>query len=97
MVKSNDGASPTPDSVRILATTHKMIYDIISVLNNPECNGKPFEIGCRCKTVEIQAQLYDTISSALRHIDDIIVIRKEHDNIVHVERVCRSGDTSEAE
>jgi len=82
------------DSVRILATTHKMLYDLISVINNPECDGKPFEIGCRCKTEEIQAQLYDIMKSALRHIDDITVSKKDNDYIVHVERSCDSSSTS---
>lgn len=82
------------EHVRILATAHKMLYDIISVLNNPECDDKPFEIGCRCKTEEIQAQLFDTMSSALRHIDDVTVSIKTHDNIVHIEKVCITPSSS---
>ena len=85
-----------PDSVRILATAHKMLYDIISVVNNPECDGKPFEIGCRCKTEEIQAQLFDTLKSALRHMDDIVVMKKEENHIVHVDRFCDSVSISSA-
>lgn len=83
------------DHVRILATTHKMLYDLISVLNNPECDGKPFEIGCRCKTEEIQTQLFDTMSSALRHIDDVTVTRKEKDYIVHVERLATASSSED--
>jgi hypothetical protein len=83
------------DHVRILATAHKMLYDIISVLNNPECDGKGFEIGCRCKTEEIQAQLFDTMSSALRHIDDVTVTRMEKDHIVHVERLASASSSDD--
>jgi hypothetical protein len=78
------------DDIRILATSQRILYDVMSILTKEDCNGKPFEIGCKCKSPETQDQLYDVLKSVFRHTPDIIAQKKPEDYIVCVIREASS-------
>ena len=84
------------DTLRVLATASKLLSDILLILNKEETNKEetnkeetnkddirePFEIGCRCKSPEIQDYLHDVLTALFKNHDMIRAIKKETDNIV---------------
>jgi hypothetical protein len=74
------------DDLKILATTHRLLHDVITVLSNPETNGESFEIGCRKKSEGVQSQIYDALSAIFRHVEDVKVKTRVEDHIVYIER-----------
>lgn len=69
------------DTIRILSTTSKLLFDMLNVLNKPE-NKDPFEVGCRCKTPETQDHLFEVLSLIFKLEDTIRVVKKDESNIV---------------
>jgi hypothetical protein len=74
------------DDLRILATSQRLLYDVMSILTKDECKGEPFEIGCRCKNPEIQDQLFEVLNTIFKHTPDIEAYKKAEDYIVCVVR-----------
>jgi hypothetical protein len=74
------------DDLRILATSQRMLYDVMSILTKEDCKGEPFEIGCRCKSPEMQEQLFDVLNSIFRHTTEVSAVKKPEDYIVCVVR-----------
>jgi len=74
--------------IRLLATTQKILYDVITLLSNKDNNNKPFEIGCKCKTPEIQLKLNVMLSGVFSDFENIVVKMKDEDekHIVCVSR-----------
>jgi len=70
-------------SLIILATIHRLINDLLKIMN--DSSTEPFEIGCRCKSPEIQESLYVILSMIASHVD-LVVEKKEVDFIVCIKR-----------
>lgn len=71
-------------SLSIVATTHRILHDLLQVLSKQD--KEPFEVGCRCKSPEIQDNLYQILSMVVSGIADIVVEKKPEDYIVCVKR-----------
>ena len=69
---------------RILVTVHKLIFDVLSVINNDKMKDEPFEIGVKCKTEEIQLKLYKILVAIFLDHENMRVQIKEDDNVVAI-------------
>lgn len=76
------------NDLRILSTAHRLLYDVMSILTNKECDGKSFEIGCKCKVPAVQEQLSEVMTSIFKHTPEIEIKTKEEDYAVCVLRSC---------
>lgn len=69
-------------SLKILSTTHRILNDVINVLNTE--NPQPFEVGCRCSTPEIQDKLFRVLDLIFLDHETINVGTMQEDNVVFV-------------
>jgi hypothetical protein len=67
-----------------LATLHKLIYDVLSMLSNDEYKNEPFEIGVKCRSPDIQLNMYKKLTCVLEEHEDLKVEMKDEDNVVCV-------------
>ena len=72
------------ENLRILSTVHKLIYDVLSVINNEKMKDEPFEIGVKCKTEEIQLKIYKILTAVFLDHENMRVEMKEDDNVVSI-------------
>jgi hypothetical protein len=72
------------ENLRILSTVHKLIYDVLSVINNEKMKDEPFEIGVKCKTEEIQLKIYKILTAVFLDHENMRIEMKEDDNVVSI-------------
>jgi hypothetical protein len=75
------------DKLKVLSTVQKMLYDVITVLSNEENDGKPFEIGCRCKDVDTQVKLHRILKAIFNDYNELNIDTREEDNVIFIERL----------
>jgi hypothetical protein len=70
--------------LKSLATIHKLIYDVLSMLSNDEYKNEPFEIGVKCRTEENQLNIYKKLTAIFIDHEDLTIEMKDEDNVVCV-------------
>jgi len=85
------------EHLRILATSQKMIHDLLSIMRNKEHDGQPFEIGCKCNTQLLRDQLFDVMSAVFRYTPGMQIEKREIDFVICVKRVVDKMDVTVSE
>ena len=78
----------------ILATTQKILYDIITIISKPENDDKDFKIGCKCKSDEIQDEIFDSLCVLFKNFKFNIVKEKNDDKLVYIEKIVKQRTKS---
>ena len=73
------------DTIRVLSTIHRILHDVITVLSNPDSSNEPFEVGCRCKSSEVQDHLFNVLTTIFK--DTLKVQKLAEDYTVCVKKV----------
>jgi hypothetical protein len=84
------------EKIGVLATTQKILYDIISIVSKPENDNKHFKIGCKCKSELIQDKLFKSLCAIFEDCN-FKIVKESDDNLVYVERVIRDRSVSFSE
>jgi hypothetical protein len=74
------------DKLKLLGTLNKIIFDVLSVISKKENEELPFEIGCKCASVEIQEKLRDMLKAIFSEFSELEIITREEDNVVCIEK-----------
>jgi Ni,Fe-hydrogenase III component G len=77
------------ETLRLLATLQKILYDVITILHNKDNSDKPFEIGCKCKNEEAQLKLYQMLLAVFVNIPNIYTKMKETEDDKYIVCVSR--------
>lgn len=88
------------ETLKLLATLQKILYDVITILHNKDNSDKPFEIGCKCKNAVSQLKLNQMLSAVFDNIPNLFVKSKETEDdkyIVCVSREFPNKSTLELE
>jgi hypothetical protein len=76
------------EKLGVLATTQKILYDIITIVSKPENDNKDFKIGCKCKTEIIQDKLYKSLCAIFEDCN-FKIVKESDDNKVYIENIVR--------
>jgi hypothetical protein len=73
------------EKLGVLATTQKILYDIITIISKPENDNKDFKIGCKCKSQLIQDKLYKSLCAIFEDCG-FKIVKESDDNKVYIEK-----------
>jgi hypothetical protein len=82
------------EKIGILATVQKILFDVLSTITKPENDDKPWKIGCKCKSDEIQEQLFDSLCVLFTYLNYNVVKENNDDRLVYVEKIVKQRTES---
>jgi len=83
-------------NLKNLATVHKIIYDVITIMSDEKKNDEPFQIGVKTKTEEAQIRIYNILVHVFQEFENLFVVKETEDLKVYVERSFVSKARSES-
>lgn len=85
------------EKIGVLATVQKILYDVLSTITKKENDDLPFKIGCKCKSDDIQDQLFDSLCVLFKNFKYNVVKEKNDDRLVYIEKIVKKRSESFSE
>lgn len=82
------------EKIGVLATVQKILYDVLTIISKQENDDKPWKIGCKCKSDEIQEQLFESLCVLFKNFKFNIVKEKNDDKLVYIEKIVKQRTES---
>jgi hypothetical protein len=82
------------EKIGVLATVQKILFDVLSTITKKENDDKPWKIGCKCKSDEIQEQLFESLCILFKNFHYNVVKEKNDDKLVYIEKIVKQRSES---